>query len=762
MRHDAQQVRPRPRHHVDHRVPAAARAPPSGRRVTSCARSCSRSAATRCPSTLTRRCVSGSIRCVSHPCWVTSTSGANARTTAGTTASIARSQPGVARPGRERDVDGRARCAAVRRSPGRSPCRGTGRAPSRAPTPSAPAGRPRTPSGRRRRGARRRRRRPPARRPRRAARGSRRRRRCRRRTPTRPPGIAWCRPPVTFTACSARPSQTASAASTDPCTTRAAASCMSGNTGSSRRAQPAVGVGGARPSAARCTAATYAGSCTVSSSSSEAMLGADQLHVRARRAGRAPRPAGWSGRVARRSSGARGRSRTRASRATRPRARVPTTSCAHRRTRPGHLSITTHTAPGGTACRGRAARRARARVAPIRRAPAGRRGGVMARGGPGVAWRAREIVDRSARQSPARLALGVFALVIAMVTVAAVGPVGDASAVSGRRSSTRCSPPRPPAPSPASSSCPPASTGPAWGLVVILVAIQIGGLGVMTLASLLGMAVSRRIGLTQRLLVSSETKETRLGEVGSLDPDGHHHVRRRSSWPSPLVLFPRFLMFDENVGEAAWHSIFYAISAFNNAGFVPTPDGLAPFVSDWWVLMPIIVGVFIGSLGLPRDPQRRPPPARAAPVEPALQADGHHQHRARGRRLDPGRGVRVDQPGDVQAARAQRHRARLAVRRRHAALRRASPPSTSGRCTRAPGCSWTRSCSSAAAPRRPPAASRSRRSPSCCSRSSPRPAATRTSRRTADGSRARRCRWRSPSRSSPPRSCWSRRCCCWP
>jgi len=120
----------------------------------------------------------------------------------------------------------------------------------------------------------------------------------------------------------------------------------------------------------------------------------------------------------------------------------------------------------------------------------------------------------------------------------------------------------------------------------------------MTLASLLGMAVSRRIGLTQKLLVSSETKETRLGEVGSL-------IRTviitsvSLELIIALVLFPRFLIFHEDLGEAAWHSVFYAISSFNNAGFVPTPEGLEPFVSDWWVLMPIIVGVFIGSLGFP-------------------------------------------------------------------------------------------------------------------------------------------------------------------
>jgi len=120
----------------------------------------------------------------------------------------------------------------------------------------------------------------------------------------------------------------------------------------------------------------------------------------------------------------------------------------------------------------------------------------------------------------------------------------------------------------------------------------------MTLASLLGMAVSRRIGLTQRLLVSSETKVTRLGEVGSL-------VRTVIITSTVLevaiaiVLFPRLLVHGEPVWTAAWHALFYAVSAFNSAGFVPTPEGLAPFVSDWWMLLPIIIGVFIGSLGFP-------------------------------------------------------------------------------------------------------------------------------------------------------------------
>ena len=135
------------------------------------------------------------------------------------------------------------------------------------------------------------------------------------------------------------------------------------------------------------------------------------------------------------------------------------------------------------------------------------------------------------------------------------------------------------------------------------------------------------------------------------------------------MLFPRFLMFDEDVGEAAWHSVFYAISAFNNAGFVPTPYGLEPFVSDWWVLMPIIVGVFIGSLGFPvilnvarhlREPRRWSLHSKLT-VTTSLGA--------RGRGVGARRRVRVDQPGTSSRG-PQRHRPRVAVRRRHATVGR--------------------------------------------------------------------------------------------
>jgi potassium uptake TrkH family protein len=209
----------------------------------------------------------------------------------------------------------------------------------------------------------------------------------------------------------------------------------------------------------------------------------------------------------------------------------------------------------------------------------------------------RELVDRTARQSPARLALIVFASVIGVFAALLSLPQATASGTRAPFADALFTA--------ASAVCvtglTTVPTGTYWsplGQVIILAGIKVGGLGVMTLASLLGIAVSRRIGLTQKLLTATETRSAGLGEVGSL-------LRvviitaTALEVTIALVLVPRFLTLGESFGQALWHGVFYAISSFNNAGFIPTAEGLAPHAGDWWLGLPIVLGVFIGSLGFP-------------------------------------------------------------------------------------------------------------------------------------------------------------------
>lgn len=208
----------------------------------------------------------------------------------------------------------------------------------------------------------------------------------------------------------------------------------------------------------------------------------------------------------------------------------------------------------------------------------------------------RDKIDRFARTSPARLALFVFGGIILVETLLLLLPFATTTGerapfINALFTST-------------SAICVTGltvvDTATYWsffGQLVLAFGMKIGGLGVMTLASILALAVSRHIGLTQRLLAASE-KTTQLGEVGSLI---RAVVITSTSCEALifLVLLPRFLSLHESFFDAAWHALFMAISIFNNAGLVSLSEGMGPYLGDWWMVTPIILGTFVGALGFP-------------------------------------------------------------------------------------------------------------------------------------------------------------------
>lgn len=136
-----------------------------------------------------------------------------------------------------------------------------------------------------------------------------------------------------------------------------------------------------------------------------------------------------------------------------------------------------------------------------------------------------------------------------------------------------------------------------FGLIVILVAIQIGGLGIVTLALLLARAVTRTLGLGGKIFAQQNIGAPELGEVRRL-----LQIVVLTTLSIEGVLFlalaPAFIVA-EGWGRGLWHGLFYAVSSFNNAGFTVHEGGLTPFQENGWVLTPIAIGVFVGSFGFP-------------------------------------------------------------------------------------------------------------------------------------------------------------------
>ncbi|WP_171027516.1 TrkH family potassium uptake protein [Pseudarthrobacter sp. NamE2] len=150
-----------------------------------------------------------------------------------------------------------------------------------------------------------------------------------------------------------------------------------------------------------------------------------------------------------------------------------------------------------------------------------------------------------------------------------------------------------------------------FGQAVILGLIQVGGFGVMSFGTLLGVLTARRLGLRSKMLAAAETKSRGFGDVRRVLL-GVFLISVLVETLLAVVLMLRFqLGYGYSPGQALWHGVFHSISAFNNAGFALYSDNLMGFVSDPWVCLPISLGVIIGGLGFPvlfelRRQYRRP------------------------------------------------------------------------------------------------------------------------------------------------------------
>ena len=149
------------------------------------------------------------------------------------------------------------------------------------------------------------------------------------------------------------------------------------------------------------------------------------------------------------------------------------------------------------------------------------------------------------------------------------------------------------------------------GHAFVFIGVEIGGIGVLTLASILGLVISRRLGLRQKLLAAGDANPLRIrkgpiaeGQAVRLGETGNLLVTVAISVVAielivAILLFPRMLLNGVNPFDAAWQSVYIAAMAFTNTGFLPTSEGLAPYSGDVWFLGVIMLGVVAGAIGFP-------------------------------------------------------------------------------------------------------------------------------------------------------------------
>lgn len=145
-----------------------------------------------------------------------------------------------------------------------------------------------------------------------------------------------------------------------------------------------------------------------------------------------------------------------------------------------------------------------------------------------------------------------------------------------------------------------------FGHTIILVLMQLGGLGILSFAALLLMAMGSALGVRATSALGDSSLDTRKGPRGLrkmlasivLFTFGFEAVGAAIlyfGWPETWANAPTMA----SAGDRAFQSIFFAVSAFCNAGFTTTPDSLESLRTHWTTHTVIAALVVVGGLGFP-------------------------------------------------------------------------------------------------------------------------------------------------------------------
>ncbi|GEN52487.1 TrkH family potassium uptake protein [Halobacillus faecis] len=144
---------------------------------------------------------------------------------------------------------------------------------------------------------------------------------------------------------------------------------------------------------------------------------------------------------------------------------------------------------------------------------------------------------------------------------------------------------------------PTAETFSTTGYFILAIVLQFGGIGVMTLGTLIWLMLGKKIGLKERRLIMTDQNQTSFAGMVRLVKQ-IVLVVLMIELIGFLVLGTYFLQYYEP-GEAYLQGFFGTISAMTNGGFDITGQSLIPFHDDYFVQFINIILIIAGAIGFP-------------------------------------------------------------------------------------------------------------------------------------------------------------------
>ncbi|MCB9092593.1 MAG: hypothetical protein H6620_08550 [Halobacteriovoraceae bacterium] len=134
------------------------------------------------------------------------------------------------------------------------------------------------------------------------------------------------------------------------------------------------------------------------------------------------------------------------------------------------------------------------------------------------------------------------------------------------------------------------------GQIVMLVLIQVGGLGIMTLSSSMTILLGRSLGMKEQVLMQGLLDISSLEELIDMIIEIIKLTLLIELWGA-ILLTGVFVYDGLEFGEALFNGVFHSVSAFCNAGFSLFPDSLERFKDNTFINLIISSLIIMGGMG---------------------------------------------------------------------------------------------------------------------------------------------------------------------
>ena len=139
-----------------------------------------------------------------------------------------------------------------------------------------------------------------------------------------------------------------------------------------------------------------------------------------------------------------------------------------------------------------------------------------------------------------------------------------------------------------------------FGQVVMMVLIQLGGLGIMTVTTLAALLIGQRVGFRRLLTVQEETENAGSPRNTLRLLFQIARITFAVELVGAVALSIGFISVGLGVREGIFQGVFHAIMAFCNAGFPTIPgDDLLPYAGNWLIVGALVAVITLGGLGFP-------------------------------------------------------------------------------------------------------------------------------------------------------------------